>query len=71
MALLSFTALSEAHQMVSLVIESFTIYLSFGERPVKTPVITFTAPNSDNCPFSKPSKLEFNSSSYNNSNVGL
>jgi hypothetical protein len=40
--------------MVSFVISSFTIYLSLGERPVKTPVLTATAPVSVTAPFSYP-----------------
>ena len=65
--LLSLTAFSDVHQKVSLLTSSLTIYLSFGDRPVKTPVITFTAPSSVNCPLSKPSKLGLSSSWYKNS----
>ena len=50
--LLSLTAFSEFHQMVFSVVLSLTIYLSLGERPVNSPVITLTAPSSVNCPFS-------------------
>ena len=44
-----------SHQIVFSVVWSFTIYLSFGERPVKTPVFTATAPEFVKIPFSKPS----------------
>ena len=44
--LLSLTAFSEFHQIVFSVVLSLTMYLSFGERPVNSPVITLTAPSS-------------------------
>ena len=65
--LLSFAALSEFHQIVFSVTLSLTMYLSLGERPVNSPVITLIAPSSDSCPFSKPSNAVFNSSLYKNS----
>ena len=40
--------------MVSLVTSSLTIYLSLGERPVKIPVLTATAPVEVLAPFSYP-----------------
>ena len=63
--LLSFFAASDVHQTVSLVFSSNTIYLSFGERPVKIPVSTATAPVVVKVPFSKPSKPGLVSSSNN------
>ena len=63
--LLSFFAASEFHQTVSFVVSSNTIYLSFGERPVKMPVSTATAPVVVNVPFSNPSKPGLVSSSNN------
>ncbi|CSI79222.1 Uncharacterised protein [Vibrio cholerae] len=48
--LLSFFALSDVHHSVSRVVSSLTINLSFGERPVKMPVSTATAPNSVTTP---------------------
>ena len=50
--LLSLAAFSEFHQMVFSVTASLTMYLSLGDLPVNTPVITFTAPSSVSCPFS-------------------
>ena len=44
--LLSFGDPGVFHQIVSLVTSSSTINLSLGERPVNSPVITFTAPSS-------------------------
>ena len=61
--LLSFFAASEVHHTVSLVVSSKTIYLSLGERPVKMPVSTATAPVVVTVPFSKPSKPGLVSSS--------
>ena len=69
--LLSFTALSEVHQIVFSVTASLTIYLSLGERPVKSPVITFTAPSSETCPRSKPFKFGSVSASNKSSKDGL
>jgi len=34
------------------------MYLSFGERPVKIPVLTLTAPSSVTTPLSKPDKKQ-------------
>ena len=42
------------HQTVFLEFLSMTMYLSLGERPVNTPVMTLIAPSSVTCPFSKP-----------------
>ncbi len=55
MALLSFLPWSD-HHTVSWVVASLTIYLSFGERPVKMPVLTLTAPSSVTTPRSNPSR---------------
>ena len=55
--LLSFLPLPLSdHQTVSRVVSSRTIYLSFGERPVKIPVSTATAPEFVNTPRSYPSR---------------
>ena len=43
---LSFLYSSEVHHTVSFEFSSITMNLSLGERPVYTPVITFTAPSS-------------------------
>ena len=48
--LLSFLYSSLVHQMVSRVVSSITKNLSLGERPVYSPVITFTAPVSVSWP---------------------
>ena len=64
---LSFLNSSEVHQTVSLLFSSMTMNLSFGERPVYTPVMTFTAPSSETCPLSKPSSSGLVSSSNRNS----
>ena len=69
--LLSFGALGDVHQMVSRETSSMTMYLSLGERPVNSPVITLTAPYSVTTPFSKPSSPGFVSSSNNFSYEGL
>ena len=37
--------------------DAATMNLSLGERPVYTPVITFTAPSSVATPFSNPSRV--------------
>ena len=42
------------HQIVSRVVSSRTMYLSRGERPVKSPVSTEIAPDSVSLPTSKP-----------------
>src|SRR5690606_27550172 len=69
--LLCFTATSYVNQIVFSVTASFTIYLSLGDRPVKSPVITFTAPSSATCPRSKPCKFGSVSASNKSSNDGL
>ena len=61
--LLSFFTASLVHQTVSFVFSSNTMNLSFGERPVKIPVSTATAPEVVKRPFSKPWSSGFISSS--------
>ncbi len=56
-----------SQNIVSLLTSSFTIKRSFGERPVKTPVLTATAPDSVTAPFSNPTFLVDISATYNSS----